>query len=160
LATAAFLGNLFVAPASLYQNSYLDDVRGYSARLISVFTLVTATPAGLGILAGGRIADARGRRLLGGLCLLAGVAFAVLSFVRSGWIMWVSALAGLFGGAAYPALSVYRTELLHSEARRGRWSADRLGVDRRQHRFPSPAGPSIVAGATARYSAPWPCSMR
>jgi MFS family permease len=119
LAAAAFLGNLFVAPASLYQNSYLDDVRGYSARLIALFTLATATPAGLGILAGGRIADARGRRLLGGLALLAGVAFAVLSFMRGGWIMWVSALlAGVLGGAAYPALSVYRTELFPT-ARRG-----------------------------------------
>ncbi len=119
LAAAAFLGNLFVAPASLYQNSYLDDVRGYSARLISLFTLATATPAGLGILAGGRIADVRGRRLLGGFALLAGVVFAVVSFMRGGWIMWVSALlAGILGGAAYPALSVYRTELFPT-ARRG-----------------------------------------
>jgi MFS family permease len=120
LAVAAFLGNLFVAPASLYQNSYLSDVRGYPARLISTFTIVTSTPAGLGILAGGRIADARGRRLLGGLALLAGVAFAVLSFTRGGWIMWVSALlAGLFGGASYPALSVYRTELFPTARRSG-----------------------------------------
>lgn len=120
LAAAAFLGNLFVAPASLYQNSYLSDVRGYSARLISLFTLATATPAGLGILAGGRIADARGRRLLGGIGLLSGVAFGVLSFSHGGWLMWISALfAGLLGGAAYPALSVYRTELFPTTRRSG-----------------------------------------
>jgi MFS family permease len=119
LAVSAFLGNLFVAPASYYQNSYLDNVRGYSPGRITLFTLATATPAGLGILAGGRIADARGRRLLGGLALLVGVAFGVLSFVRGGWVMWASAfLAGLIGGAAYPALSVYRTELFPT-ARRG-----------------------------------------
>lgn len=119
LAVSAFLGNLFVAPASYYQNSYLDHVRGYSGGRISLFTLATATPAGLGILAGGRIADARGRRLLGGLALLAGVGFGVLSFVRGGWFMWATALlAGVLGGAAYPALSVYRTELFPT-ARRG-----------------------------------------
>jgi MFS family permease len=119
LAVSAFLGNLFVAPASYYQNSYLDHVRGYSPGRISLFTLATATPAGLGILAGGRIADARGRRVLGGLALLGGVVFGVLSFARGGWFMWVSAfLAGFIGGAAYPALSVYRTELFPT-ARRG-----------------------------------------
>ena len=47
------------------------------------------------------------------------MAFAVLSFVRGGWVMWVSALlAGILGGLAYPALSVYRTELFPT-ARRG-----------------------------------------
>jgi MFS family permease len=120
LAASAFLGNLFIAPASLYQNSYLDDVRGYSDHRIAIFTLATATPAGLGILAGGRIADARGRRLLGALALLGGVAFGVFSFLRGGWIMWVSALlAGVLGGAAYPALSVYRTELFPTARRSG-----------------------------------------
>ena len=41
---AAFLGNLFVAPASLFQNGYLADERGFSAGLIALFTLTTATP--------------------------------------------------------------------------------------------------------------------
>ena len=46
LAAVAVLGNLFVAPASLFQNGYLEDERGYSAALIAAFTLATATPAG------------------------------------------------------------------------------------------------------------------
>ena len=56
--------NLFVAPASLFQNGYLKDVRGFNATTIAIFTLVTATPAGIGLILGGRVADIRGRKLL------------------------------------------------------------------------------------------------
>ena len=61
LAAVALLANLFVAPASLFQNGYLEDVRGFSATTIAIFTLVTATPAGVGLIIGGRVADIRGR---------------------------------------------------------------------------------------------------
>ena len=46
LAAVALLANLFVAPASLFQNGYLEDVRGFSATTIAIFTIATATPAG------------------------------------------------------------------------------------------------------------------
>ncbi len=112
LGGAAFLGNLFVAPASLFQNDYLADVRGYSATLIAAFTLTTATPAGVGLIIGGRIADVRGRRLviLFGVPLTA--ASLVLSYSVGGPVMWFAVfVAGVLGGLTYPAIAVYRTEL-------------------------------------------------
>ena len=60
----SFLANLFVAPASYFQNRYLDEVRGLSPGAISLFTVSTATPAALGFVVGGKIADMHGRRKL------------------------------------------------------------------------------------------------
>ena len=53
LASVALLANLFVAPASLFQNGYLKDIRGFSATTIAIFTIATATPAGIGLILGG-----------------------------------------------------------------------------------------------------------
>jgi len=108
----AFLVNIFVATASLFQNRYLQDVRNYSAVMIALFTLSTATPGALGLIIGGRIADARGRRRVAALCIPLGSALIGLSFVLSSVGMWVSAIAGgIVGAIAYPALAVYRGEL-------------------------------------------------
>ncbi len=112
LAAVALLTNLFVAPASLFQNGYLEDVRGFSATTIAIFTLATATPAGVGLMLGGRVADVRGRRLLIAFVLPAATAFLVLSYAVGGPVMWLSVfLAGVLAGVTYPALAVYRTEL-------------------------------------------------
>ena len=111
-AGALFFANLFVAPASFFQNRYLADVRGYSAGGIAAFTLVTQTPAGLGILVGGRIADRSGRRVLGAVTALGGTGLVLASFAVSGWPMWlVAMIGGIVGGAAVPALGVYRAEV-------------------------------------------------
>ena len=64
LATVAACLNFFVAPASFFQNRYLREVRGFDASRIALFTLTTATPAALGLVVGGRLADIRGRRHL------------------------------------------------------------------------------------------------
>jgi len=45
ISVVAIAANLFVAPASFFQNRYLDDVRGYTGGGIALFTLCTATPA-------------------------------------------------------------------------------------------------------------------
>jgi MFS family permease len=112
LATVAVTSNLFVAPASFFQNAYLSDERGFSAARVAAFTLVTATPAAIGLVIGGRIADVRGRRHLLAVTLPAAAAGIVVSFSVSGAPMWLSALVGGFiGSIAYPALAVYRTEL-------------------------------------------------
>jgi MFS family permease len=112
LGTVAFLANLFVAPASLFQNGYLEDVRGYSATLIAIFTLTTATPAGIGLIVGGRIADVRGRRLVIAVGVPLTAASIVLSYSVGGPVMWLAVfVAGVAGGLTYPALAVYRTEL-------------------------------------------------
>lgn len=119
IASVAFIANLFIAPASFFQNRYLDDVRGYSSTEITMFTLTTATPASLGFVFGGRLADTHGRRRLLALSLPLATSALVMSFVVGGWPMWVAAfLGGLIGGMAYPAFAVYRTELFPT-GRRG-----------------------------------------
>jgi MFS family permease len=118
LAAVALLANLFVAPASLFQNGYLEDERGYSAALIAAFTLATATPAGLGLLVGGRVADVRGRRRVITLCVPVAAALLVTSYSVGGWPMWLTALLGAIAGAiAFPALAVYRNELFPTGSR-------------------------------------------
>jgi MFS family permease len=112
LAAVALLTNLFVAPASLFQNGYLKDVRGFSATTIAIFTILTATPAGVGLIVGGRVADVRGRKLIVATVLPAATVCGVVSFAIGGPVMWTSTfLAGFLGGITFPALAVYRTEL-------------------------------------------------
>jgi MFS family permease len=119
IASVAFLANLFIAPASYFQNRYLDDVRGFSASGIAIFTLATATPASIGFVLGGRLADTAGRRRVLAISIPLATGGLVLSFVVGGVVMWISAfVGGLLAGIAFPAFSVYRTELFPT-GRRG-----------------------------------------
>jgi MFS family permease len=118
LATVAFAGNIFVSPASLFQNNYLTDIRGYSGGMIAVFSIAVGTPAGLGLIVGGRIADTRGRRRLIAVTVPLGTAGIVAAFSVGGAALWVCSLVGgLLLSAAYPALAVYRAELFPTENR-------------------------------------------
>ncbi len=119
LASVVFLANLFIAPASFFQNRYLDDVRGFNAATITIFTLTTATPASIGFVLGGRLADTAGRRRVLAISIPLATAGLVSSFAVGGWLMWLAAfVGGLLAGIAFPALSVYRTELFPT-GRRG-----------------------------------------
>jgi MFS family permease len=112
LATVAVCANFFVAPASFFQNRYLREVRGFDAGMISLFTLTTATPAAIGLIIGGRIADVRGRRNLIAVAIPVATVLVLGSFVVHGAPMWFAAFGGGFvGGIAFPALAVYRAEL-------------------------------------------------
>ncbi len=118
LAGSALLLAVFTSPASLFQNDYLRDERGYSAARITLFTLATNTPAALGIVVGGRIADIRGRRVVGAVGVIGGTAFTVLMFTQSGSAMWLwSVVGGILGAAVVPALSVYGPELFPTSLR-------------------------------------------
>jgi MFS family permease len=87
-------------------------VRGFSAGLISVFTISTATPAALGFVVGGKMADVHGRRRILVLAIPIATSMLVWSFAVSGFGLWFGAFgAGFIGGIAYPAFAVYRTEL-------------------------------------------------
>ncbi len=122
LAASGLLVNLLVAPQSFFNNRYLKEVRNFSATKISVFTLCTNTPGAVGIVAGGKLADVHGRRLVGGVALATGAVFTVIQFTVGGWPMWVSStIAALVGGAAVPALGVYGAELFPT-GNRGRAS--------------------------------------
>jgi MFS family permease len=80
--------------------------------MIAVFTISVGTPAGIGLIIGGRFADTRGRRRLIAFTLPIGTACMVGAFTFGGPPLWLFALAGgILLSAAYPALAVYRTEL-------------------------------------------------
>ncbi len=112
LATVAVCANFFVAPASFFQNRYLREVRGFDAGMISLFTLTTATPAAIGLIIGGRVADVKGRRGLIAVAIPLATILVLVSFLVGGAPMWFSAFGGGFvGGIAFPALAVYRAEL-------------------------------------------------
>jgi MFS family permease len=101
-----------LSPASFFQNSFLKDERGFSAGMVAVFTLVTSTPAVIGLIVGARVADQRGRRRLAVTCAPIGGLLIALSFSATGGLMWMTAIIGaIIAATAYPPLAVYRTEL-------------------------------------------------
>jgi len=111
LAGSAFLLNLFVAPASQFQNEYLRTEQGFSAARISLFTVLTATPGFIGIVVGGRLAE-HSRRLVGAVAVVVGVGGTLLVYLSSGWSIWAwSLVASIVGTATVPALGVYGPEL-------------------------------------------------
>lgn len=112
IAFVALSANLFVAPASFFQNRYLDDIRGYSGGGIALFTLATGTPASIGLIVGGQLADSIGRHRLIAVCTPLSTLCIVGAFFVGGPTMWALSLAGgLTAAMAYPAFQVYRTEL-------------------------------------------------
>ncbi|MBA2624828.1 MAG: MFS transporter [Acidimicrobiia bacterium] len=118
LAASAFLFQLFAAPASQFQNEYLRDELDFSAARISLFTVLTNTPGGIGVVVGGRLADVRGRRIVGAVGLVGGVGATVLMFLSSGAPLWAWSVVGaVIGGATVPALSVYLPELFPTSLR-------------------------------------------
>ncbi len=118
LAVSAFLIAMFAAPASGFRNDFLNHERGFSAARISLFTMVTSTPAGLGILLGGHFAETRGRRPIGAIGLVLGTLLAALAYFSAGLGLWVLTLGGVvFGGMAVPALAVYGPELFGTNDR-------------------------------------------
>lgn len=118
LAASALLLALFTAPAAQLMNEFLREERGFSAARISLFTLLTNTPGGIGIVIGGRLADTRGRRMVGAIGVIGGVAFTVAMVLSSGWPMWaLSALGAVVGAMVVPSLGVYGPELFPTSLR-------------------------------------------
>lgn len=124
IAFSAFAGALFLSPASQLLNEYLRDEQGMSAGAISLFRLLTGTPAGLVVLAAGVAADRVGRKPIGGLGLGIGVIFSATIYFTSGATLWIIGALGLWSlSAMSPALRGYQTELFptRSRARVGGW---------------------------------------
>ena len=118
ICSVVFLTNMYIAAASIFQNRYLKDDRGYSAALVALFTIATSSPASLGLIIGGHIADEKGRRIIGATLVPVGAFLLALSFYASGATMWLFAIAGgLAFGISYPALAVYRGELFPTGSR-------------------------------------------
>jgi MFS family permease len=118
LAGTAFLGAMFLAPAAQFQNDFLRHEHHFSATRLTIFTLLTSTPAGIGILVGGRLADSRGRRVIGAFGVAAGTILTVISFQVGGPWLWITALLGTTVAATtIPALGVYGPELFPTTLR-------------------------------------------
>lgn len=118
VASVALMSNLFVAPASFFQNRYLDDIRGYTGGGITLFTLATGTPASLGLILGGRLADTVGRRRLIAWCSPLSTVCLVAGYFTEGALMWLVVLLGGFTAAmTFPAFAVYRAELFPTGSR-------------------------------------------
>ena len=88
LAVSSFLVLMFRSPASQLQNEFLKDERGFSASRIALFTVITSTPAGIGVMVGGRLADVRGRRTVAAVGLVVGSLGTAIAFLVYGWPMW------------------------------------------------------------------------
>ena len=118
LAASAFLFAIFWAPTAQYQNVFLRRELDFSAAKISLFTVATNMWGGLGIVAGGRLADVRGRRIVAAVGIVGGVGATVLMFFSSGWPVWAWSVVGsIIGAATVPALSVYGPELFPTSLR-------------------------------------------
>ena len=93
LAASGFLLAVFAVPASGFLNEFLRDDRGFSAIDITLFQILTSTPGGIAIIVGGRLADVRGRRLIGAIGIVGGTLFTVAMFAAGGAVD-VAAVAG------------------------------------------------------------------
>lgn len=118
LATSAFLLAVYLAPASGFRNDFLKDERGFSGADISLFTVTTATPIGIGLLLGGYLAERHGRRRVGALGIALGTALTSASYFFDGIALWAATLlGGVLGALAVPALAVYGPELFGTHNR-------------------------------------------
>jgi predicted MFS family arabinose efflux permease len=115
---AALLGAAFFVPATEFFNRYLDDVHGFSAFELVAFLAITGIPSFAMLLLGGRLADLRGRKVVG-VPLVASATLAYAGFYLTGspWI-WPLAFAGsMLGSAGGAALAPYRAELFPTRVR-------------------------------------------
>jgi MFS family permease len=119
LGVVAFLTSLFSGPSSQFTNKYLTDIRGFSNTDIAIFrTVTTALPGIIGVLLGGRLAEARGRRPVAALALAFATGTQMIFFLTGGLSMWVmSALSIFLAGAGGIALGTLDAELFPTEVR-------------------------------------------
>ena len=118
LAVTSFATLVFSTPASQLQNDFLRDERNFSATKIAVFTLITTWTAGPGMLIAGKLADLRGRRVIGAIGMSGGALLVLWHFTLAGWPMWILIAAGAFvGSATVPSLGVYRAEMFGTARR-------------------------------------------
>ena len=119
LGVAALLGAFFANPASQFDNQFLRDELGFSATRISLFTVLTSTPVGIGVMAGGILADRIGRRPIGAFGTAVGATMTVLSFFSGPVLIFPIRAIGIILGAGFAVagLAVYGPELFPTRLR-------------------------------------------
>lgn len=107
------------APTSQLANRYLGAERGFTGLAITVFGAVTSVvPFLAGLVAGSRLTETKGRRLVAAASLTGATAAQTVFFLTDGPSMWASsAVATFFGGLGAPALGALSTELFPTEVR-------------------------------------------
>src|SRR5262249_5691857 len=117
LGFAAFLTSVFSAPSSSLMNKYLTDVHGFSNSSIAVFrTITTGIPGLVGLILGGRLAEARGRRPIAAIGLAVATATQMVFFLTAGPVLWVMAAASILAaGASGIAVGSLEVELFPTE---------------------------------------------
>ena len=120
ISVAAALVNVFFIPASQFRNQYLTVNRHYLPYQVSLFTLFTNLPAGIGLALGSRLSETRGRRGVASLGLAVGGVLFGLAFVSSGyWLIIFGTLGSIAGTFGVPAISVFGPELFPTKLRSG-----------------------------------------
>jgi MFS family permease len=119
LAVVAFLTSAFSAPSSQLTNKYLIDVHHYSNTNIAIFRAVTTGVPGLiGVVLGGRLAEARGRRPVAAIALALATGTQMIFFLGGGLTLWVTSAVSIFmAGAGGIALGALDAELFPTEVR-------------------------------------------
>ena len=109
--------NVFGGPSAQLQADYLRNVRHMDPGSVSVFLLLTNLPGALGVIAGGRLGDTRGRRAIAAFGLT-GLMIQAVVFATSGPSMWVASVcSALIGGLAIPTVGALGPELFPTWAR-------------------------------------------
>jgi predicted MFS family arabinose efflux permease len=119
LAIVGLLTNVFNAPSSQLMNKYLSDEHGFSGSSVALFrTVTTGLPGLLGVVLGGRLAEARGRRPVAAIALALATLTQMVFFLTGGAVLWVaSALSVIMAGAGGIALGTLDAELFPTEVR-------------------------------------------
>jgi MFS family permease len=118
LAISLLLFNLYAGPSSQFFNRFLKHERHYTGGGIALITILTSTPAVIGLIAGGVLADRYGRRMIAAVSLVVGIAFTVAEFYVFHWELWLLSMVGtLVLAASVPALGVYGPELFPTSLR-------------------------------------------
>ena len=119
MASVVLLLNVFSAPSSQLMNTYLTDVRHFSNSGVALFrTITTGVPGLFGLVLGGRLAEARGRRPIAAIALAIATATQMVFFLASGPVIWVMSAASIIAASAGGiALGTLSTELFPTETR-------------------------------------------
>ncbi|MCU1357339.1 MAG: hypothetical protein JWM89_2757 [Acidimicrobiales bacterium] len=118
LSTSAFFGLVFLAPVTQFQNDFLRKEHAFSAIGITLFTICTNTPGGIGIVVGGKLADVRGRRRIGAIGTIGGAIFLAIGYQVGGPMLWAVWIVGtIIAAMCVPALGVYGPELFPTSLR-------------------------------------------
>ncbi|MCL5973196.1 MAG: MFS transporter [Ferrimicrobium sp.] len=117
---AAAMINIFYIPQSQLRNQFLRFDQHLPSWQISLFTIGTNLPGAIGLAAGSRQAEVRGRRFIAAFGLAGGGLLLGLAFLSSGTPLFIfSALGAMVGTAAVPAMAVFGPELFPTRLRSG-----------------------------------------